>query len=41
VAGEAESLAKGVSMARELLSSGAAEAKLEELVLATNAEIVS
>jgi len=41
VAGEAESLAKGASMARELLSSGAAEAKLEELVLATNAEIVS
>ena len=41
VAGEADSLANGVSMASELLSSGAAEAKLEELVLATNAETES
>jgi anthranilate phosphoribosyltransferase len=41
VAGESGSLAEGVTMARELLSSGAAEAKLEELVLATNATVES
>jgi len=38
VSGEADSLASGVSLAQNLLKSGAAEAKLEELVLATNSE---
>jgi anthranilate phosphoribosyltransferase len=41
VAGEASSLSEGVVIASDLISSGAAEAKLEELVLATNANVES